>query len=73
MGLSLYDYEMSQRINARGYPFYALIAAAMRQADTDNLEKLKAMYPIVWQDLRWRYNSPGGVLPSEKGEKVSGH
>jgi hypothetical protein len=40
--------------------------AAMRQADTDNLEKLQASFPETWDELHRRYNAPGGVL--EKAE-----
>lgn len=45
---------------------YALIQAAMRKADTPNLEALKAAFPETWAELQVRYNSPGGLLPSER-------
>ena len=64
--MSLYNYEVGLRISAQGYPFYALVQAAMREADTDNLEKLKAAFPDQWNDLQARYNAPGGVLQEEK-------
>lgn len=38
--MSYYDYEVSKLISAEDPPFYSLIMAAMRQADTDNLNKL---------------------------------
>lgn len=53
--MSLYDYETSKRINAEDYPFYALIMAAMRQADTDNSKKLKSAFPDTWEELMARY------------------
>ena len=53
--LNEYDYVMSLSIGAKDYPFYALIAAAMRQADTDNLEKLSAAFPGMYESLlEWR-------------------
>lgn len=49
-----------------GNPFYSLLMAAMRAADTDNLAKLESVFPDVLSDLRARYNAPGGYLPGEK-------
>lgn len=60
--MSLYDYQESKRIGAEGYQFYALIMAAMRQADTDNLTRLQAAFPWVWAELQERYNAPNGML-----------
>lgn len=65
----LYDYKRSLEVSAAHYPFYSLIMAAMRQADTDNLERLKRSFPEVWNDLRARYNAPGGVLESDNTHK----
>lgn len=61
--MSLYDYKMGLEIALHDYPFYALIQAAMRQADTDNLDKLKAAFPEVWEELQLRYNATRGILP----------
>ena len=66
--MSLYDYKMSQRIASEDYPFYALIMAAMRQADSNNIDLLKFAFSDVWHELTERYNAPGGVLPEDKGE-----
>ena len=63
--MSLYNYEVGLRISAQGYPFYALVQAAMREADTDNLEKLKAAFPDQWKDLQERYHAPAGKLAGE--------
>ena len=60
--MSRFDYEQSRVIKNEGYGFYAVIMAAMRQADTDNLEKLKQAWPQVWEELQERYHSPGGAL-----------
>ena len=64
--MSLYDYKMSKEIEAKRYPFYAIIMAAMRQADDVNLEKLKFAFYDTWEELRTRYNSPGGLLEEER-------
>ena len=64
--MSRYDYEVSRQISILDYPFYALIMAAMRQADTNNTGKLKAAWPDVYEELRERYNAPGGLLEGEQ-------
>lgn len=63
--MARYDYEASRYIASEDYPFYALLMAAMRQADTVNAAKLRAAWPDVWDELQARYNAPGGLLPSE--------
>lgn len=63
--MSLYDYEISQRLSKEDIPFYGLIMAAMRRADTDNIEKLKIAFPEVWDELLRRYHAPAGVLPED--------
>jgi hypothetical protein len=50
-------------------PFSALIMAAMRRADTDNLHKLKLAFPEIWSELDERYWTPGGLIASEGGIK----
>ena len=62
--MSYFDYIDS--ITASKYAFYTLIMAAMRNADTDNLEKLKDAFPRVWEELEKRYDAPGGYLPNER-------
>lgn len=56
MRVDPYAYEMSRKIDAQGYPFYALVMAAMRQADTLNSDKLKAAFPDTWAYLSHAYN-----------------
>lgn len=63
--MSYYDYKAGQEIAVRDYPFYALIQAAMRQADTDNLARLQLAFPVVFEELRSRYRAPGGLLDSD--------
>ena len=64
--MSLYDYEASKRIAAEDWPFYALVMAAMRQADTMNADLLAEAFPTVADELTLRYNAPGGVLPTDR-------
>ena len=64
--MSLYDYKMSQQLSKDDPPFYALIMAAMRKADTPNTAMLKACWPEVWDELYARYHAPGGYLNAEE-------
>jgi len=64
--MSLYDYRKSQEIATNNYPFYALIMAAIRQADTDNFRELENAWPEIYQEFRDRCNMPGGMYPSER-------
>ena len=59
--MSIYDYRQSVEVAKKDYPFYALIMAAMRQADSYNIAKLRAAWPDVWLELQDRYHSPGGL------------
>ena len=63
--MSRNDYMKSGEIESFGYPFYAIIMAAMRQADDKNLEKLKSVFFDTWDELHKRYHSPGGHLPED--------
>lgn len=60
-----YEYQASRRIYDTQLPFYALIMAAMRGADEENLRRLKLGFPDVWAELDARYHAPGGLLPGE--------
>jgi hypothetical protein len=64
--MSYYDYKYSQRSEITNAPFYGLVMALMRQADTENTEKLKLAWPEVYAELESRYNSrDGGLLPED--------
>lgn len=63
--MSWHEYRVSQEIDAHDYPFYALIMAAMRKADTANMRRLREAFPEVHADLVARYNAPGGWLEGE--------
>lgn len=64
--MSLFDYQVSKTIAVADYPFYALVMAAMRQADSENLAKLTRAFPHIWAELHARYNAPGGVFAAEQ-------
>ena len=66
MGLNLIDYKLSQHLSQMDIPFDALIAAAMRKADSTNLEDLKRSWPTTYKDLQKRYNAGGGRLDGEE-------
>lgn len=68
--MSLYDYKESLRLGVEDPPFYALIMAAMRKADGNNILKLEVTFPGTFAELKRRYDCPGGVLPEEE-EKPS--
>lgn len=46
-------------------PFAALIAAALYRADTGNAALIRACWPGIAADTQTRYDTPGGLLPSE--------
>jgi hypothetical protein len=61
--MTLYDYQKSKEIDA---PFYALIMAAMRKADSNNIEKLKSAFPELFAELQERYNAPCGIIDGDE-------
>lgn len=63
--MSFYEYSVSKALDNQDVPFYALIMAAMRKADTINAHKLRAAWPHIWDELHARYNAPGGILKGE--------
>lgn len=68
--MSFYDYQESIRIAGMDFDFYALIMAAMRKADTGNLDALKRAFPLVYDELIARYSAPGGCIGSELTEDL---
>jgi hypothetical protein len=63
--MSHYDYIVSQQLSATDPPFYALIMAAMRKADSLNARTLQECFPGVHAEFVKRYHAPGGRLPEE--------
>lgn len=64
--MSLYDYKESLKIAKKDYGFYALIMAAMRKADSINIVLLQITFPEIYEELKRRYNAPGGILEEEE-------
>lgn len=63
--MSYYDYQVSRPLADNDPPFYSLIMAAMRRADSINAVILRAAYPEVWEELQERYSTPGGFTAAE--------
>jgi hypothetical protein len=70
--VTLNDYRHSNLIysdallgSPDGDPFYALIMAAFRGADTKNQALLRHCWPDQIRELCIRYEAPGGMLPAE--------
>ena len=63
--MSLHEYRQAIELHRSGVQFYALIMAAMYGADTYNVEKLRAAWPGVWDEINLRYHAPGGLLDGE--------
>ena len=54
-----------------GPDFYSIIMAAIRRADDINLEKLSIAFPKQVEELRVRYNAPGGFVSAEEAKSFS--
>ena len=61
------DYEVAKQIESTNPPFYALIMAAMRKADSANASLLQRAWPETVAELNYRYWSAGGLMPGEEG------
>jgi hypothetical protein len=62
---------IEQFVHANNLPFYGLIQAAMRGADTVNMALLRQAFPAEWEDLQRRYHEASaetGLLPEERGD-----
>ncbi len=47
------------------FDFYALLAALIKAADTDNLERLRQVFPEQVQEVIERRNAPYAILPAQ--------
>lgn len=63
--MSLHEYRASSELSRLGFPFYSLIMEAMRRADNTNAARLRACFPAVWDELKARYNAPGGIIDGD--------
>ena len=64
--MSLYDYHASLRLEETDPPFYALIMAAMRKADSNNIVILRDAWPEIYDE----FQAPSGFLPGEEGDAI---
>jgi hypothetical protein len=65
-------YAESRRIwgTCSGAGFYPLLMAALRAADSQNVDRIRAAFPDVVAELQARYNAPGGVLTPEQEARI---
>lgn len=63
--MSWYEYGLARDLADSGVPVDALIMAAMLRADTTNLARLRAAFPLLGNELQARYHAPGGHLPTD--------
>lgn len=62
--MSYHEYLVSRELAGHA-PFYALLMAALRQADTENAAKIRRAWPDLAAEFEARYHAPGGVLPTD--------
>jgi len=60
-----HSYLVMREIERRNFPFYALIAVAMKNADDENLAALKIAFPGLFEETKERYNLPMGMTQNE--------
>ena len=65
MGLT--EYRAGLELYASNADFYGLIMAAMLRADTMNMAKLRSVFPAQYDELKARYDAPGGLLEGDPG------
>lgn len=61
----LHAYQVSRDRALCDAPFSALIFAAIRKADTDNLTRLTLAFPELVDEMRARYDAPGGRIDGD--------
>jgi hypothetical protein len=69
--VSLHEYEYAQGLYQLDPPFHALLMAAMKKADADNLRKLRETWPGVYAEMKERDQQPGGKLEIERQIEVA--
>lgn len=63
--VNLIDYMIASHLATADLPFDALIAAAIKRADSLNLAKLARAFPEHVETVRMRYNAPGAVIMAD--------
>ena len=65
------DYDKTLGIEGTvAMTFAAIIMAAIRRADTDNLGKLVRAFPEIASDAFMRYFAPGGCISRKEWEEI---
>ena len=64
--MSYDEYVKGRELLLNDPPFYALIQAAMRKADSGNTVKLRQAFPEIWLELNARHRASDGKLPGEE-------
>lgn len=64
--MSVHEYYEALKLKRADAPFYSLIMAAMLRADDRNIQKLRYIFPEVYEELKAHYHSPGGEPPEDK-------
>ena len=72
MPISYHDWQIAKRLHEEDVPFYALLAALMRKADSDNTKQLALAYPDDFVEAHLRYHLPGGCVSAEEWLSVHG-
>lgn len=60
--MSIIEYQIGCQLAGQDTPFFALVQAAMRRADTENLARLQAAFPEAWAELELRDSQIRGCL-----------
>lgn len=61
------EYQLSKSVTLLDAPFYSMLCALFRQADSENLTLLQETFPHELDTFKKRVNAPGGLLPGERG------
>lgn len=69
-GKEAYDASRDVYSYARQAGFYGMLMAALRGADSENYERIRAVFPDVVAELEARYNAPGGVLDAVEETRI---
>ena len=64
--MTVYDYKESLQVTKECYSFGAMLMALMRKADSKNMAKIEAVWPVEVAEFKARSLCRGGVLPEEE-------
>lgn len=68
--MSHFDFIRSNELERRDEPFFGLVMAAMRRADSDNADLLRLAFPDTWAELAARYHAPAGHVDGDHNPDV---